>query len=300
VARLAAADRPAERLRRPPAAARGLPPALRLQRMVGNRATGRALARQPLAPAPVHHQGAVSSDPYERQPEALRRVLDASGRDGEVFWISLGAHLRPAVTSLYNRFQQHGLWGFVRSIRAVKPGTSTGCKVRIEGDTPSVEFEGDAAGLHGALLANHRFCLDAGVGGLLHPGQSSHREVSDADSLHISIGAPRPIPALVTLGVAKPSGRGPFRGSGRDDTSTWFDAHIDRYASPRAKRGHACEYDPLRTAAHEGREVVPGYIRLSVLPEDAAAPLRPEMFERTERDQAPPNLVGLTVRFPGL
>jgi hypothetical protein len=286
---------------------------LDLQRKVGNRAVAslvlQAQPRRLPVPDPFDFgftprpfEGAVSSDPYDRQPEALRAVIDASGKrmalptsvfptveaeshKDELWWSRLDRQQRQAVVAMYNRMQTLGLWAYVHRITRV---THAECPVlkalEVSGDTPSVVFAGDSAGIIGALTGSSRMCYDAGIGGSLHSGQMSNREVSDSDSLHVSVGM------------------NPSLGRGEGD----FDAHIDRYASPKGKRGLACEYDPGRTMAHQGREVVPSLVRkhlkvpgLEVLPEDLSRPgVRPEMFEDLDRDEeTPPIAAGLTFRF---
>jgi len=238
-------------------------------------------------------EGAVSSDPYDRQPQRLLQVLEASG--GHFLWKKFDRDDRMAVTTIYNRISRLGLWPWVRKIHRVKKGTPPWCGFWVQGDTPSVEMEGDSDGLMKALLATARMCMDVGIGATLHPGQHSFREISEGDSLHLSVGP------------AAGSGHGGFGSTGL------FDAHIDRYASPKGKKGFACEYDVGRTLSHEGQEVVGGMFGkkrklwgvipvrlpgLEVFPEDPSQGIRPEMFERTDRDKAPPPMIGIKLRFP--
>jgi hypothetical protein len=294
---------------------------LELQRTAGNRAVAGLVAQRDRKPLPVPDpldfgaspkpfEGAVSSDPYDRQPEALRVVIDESGRTmrlptsvyptteaekhkGALWWSRLDRQQQQAVVAIYNRMQTLGLWGHVHRITRVAHGECPVLKaLHVSGDTPSVVFGGNASGMIGSLTGSSRMCYDAGVGGSLHAGQMSNREISDADSLHVSVGA------------------NPSLGRGEGD----FDAHIDKYASPKGKRGLACEYDPVRTMAHQGREVVPsilhkgprlGPIRVppiggfELMPEDTSqATVRPEMFENIERDEdKPPLAAGVTYRF---
>ena len=101
----------------------------------------------------------------------------------------------------------------------------------VSGSTPSVFFtspSGDA--LIQALMATGKFCRAAGLGGSQHPRQTSPREVSGSDSLHISIGS--------------------------HDT---LDAHIDRYSPVPDPPGSAfCPNEPTPAAVgHIGRELIP-------------------------------------------
>jgi hypothetical protein len=291
-----------------PAPARGAPAQLlALQRSAGNRAVGQVLQRYPKAPGvgimdaklvpPTAgpFEGAVSSDPYERLPADLRRVLDASHKDGELFWLLLDRPDRFAVTAIYNRFQRLGLWRHTQRIRKVEKGTPKWCGFWVDGDTPTVRFEGDGDKLLDQVLTHPQVCLDAGIGGSLHQGQHSFREISSDDSLHVSIGEGE-------------KGHGGFQPAARG----YFDAHIDRYASPSHKSGFACEYDIARTARHLGNEAIPGLANkpggkvrvpgLQIFPGDPAETIRPELFEtkeQRERDMAPPILIGWRGRFRG-
>jgi hypothetical protein len=279
---------------------------LALQRSAGNRAVCQMLQRVPKAPkvgimdaklippTAGPFEGAVSSDPYERQPADLRRVLDASHKDGELFWLMLDREERFAVTALYNRFQRFGLWKWTRRIRQIKKGTPKWCGFWVQGDTASVLFEGDGDKLFDQVLTHPKFCFDAGIGGSLHQGQHSFREISNDDSLHVSVGQEQ-------------KGHGGFQPAARD----YFDAHIDRYASPSHKSGFNCEYDVVRTGQHEGREVVPGMLGkprkgkprvggVEILPDDPSGTIRPELFETREdreRDKPTPVMIGWRGRF---
>lgn len=50
------------------------------------------------------------------------------------------------------------------------------------------EFDTPRPGFLADLVAGGRFCRDTRLGGILHPGVVSLREVSDGDSLHVLIG----------------------------------------------------------------------------------------------------------------
>lgn len=313
------------RARRPPAAEARPPsawaPVLQLQRTAGNRAVASVLAQRQVKKPPMldpldfgstppPFEGALSTDPYDRQPAQLRAVLDESGKSlqlsrlektsqapnhpGQLFWSRLERWQQQAVVSIYNRMQSLGLWQHVGRIIRVTPAE---CRVlkrfEVAGVTPSIVFGAKGDGMAGALISSGRMCYDAGIGGSLHGGQMSNREISEGDSIHVSVGR----------------SHDPELGDDGD-----FDAHIDKYASPKGKRGIACEYDPARTAAHLGREVVPGMVHrgkvfgipvppiggFELLPEDEGkSRIRPEMFE-TERDEDKPGLAaGVTWRFGG-
>ena len=283
---------------------------LALQRSVGNRAVCQLLQRVPKAPnvgimdatlvppTAGPFEGAVSSATYEHQPADLRRVLDAShtGGDGEMFWLMLDRADRFAVTALYNRFQRFGLWQWTKSIRKIEKRTPDWCGFWVDGDTATIRFEGNGDKLLDQVLTHPKFCFDAGIGGSLHQGQHSFREISTDDSLHVSVGEGE-------------KGHGGFQPAAR----FYFDAHIDRYASPSRKNGFACEYDVVRTGQHEGREVVPGLIGkprkgkprlggIELFPDDPSGTVRPELLETREdreRDKPTPPLIVWRGRFRG-
>jgi hypothetical protein len=303
--RLALLDRPQAELRSRPGHRAGVAPAdrvLELQRSAGNRAVTQLIQRYPKLPTPSDptqflnppsgpFEGSVSRDPYSKQPAALKRVLDASVKDPALWWIQLEASTRLAISMIYNRFQKLGLWHFASRIRNTERATPPiWCGFHVQGDTPSILFEGDAEGLQKTLLEHPKMCHDTKIGALLHKGQSSHREITESDSLHISVGTPGAV-------------KGGFSTEGR----RYFDAHIDRYASPRGKKGFFCEYDPSRSVQHLGNEVLPGMagkkrgnwprVPIHVFPDAPPQGPRPEMFERHERDKAPPNIIGIGFDF---
>lgn len=277
---------------------------LALQRMAGNRAVSQLVQRFPRTPTPLKpeelvgpvpkpFEGAVSEDLYKDLPDDLKRIMAKSFAKPAQCWNDrFDRDQKLAVAAIYNRFQRFGLWGSVSRISQVKKSTPPiWCKFRVQADTPSIEFDGDAEGLSKALLASPKMCHDTPLGASLHPGQSSYREVSDTDSLHISVGTPTDQKA------------GPFSTAGR----RLFDAHIDRFSSPLGKKGLFCEYDPQRSVRHIGNEAVPGILTkdkyklrvpFNIFP-DQPPQWRPEMFERPHehRDQAPPSIIGITAHW---
>jgi hypothetical protein len=108
----------------------------------------------------------------------------------------------------------------------------------VFGSTPSVFFTSPSGNaLLEALMATGKFCMAFGTGASKHPKQSTVREVSGSDSLHISIGS--------------------------DDA---FDAHVDRYSPVPDPPGSAfCPNEPTPAAVgHIGRELIPGMVRKGV------------------------------------
>lgn len=129
------------------------------------------------------------------------------GNEGEEASLLLGL--------LYRRLRELGMWRHVRAVRMAAH--------RAELLTDNGEA------LIAELLATARFCLDTGAGGILHPRQSSLREVSTVDSLHLSV-----------------------------DRQGVVTAHIDG-VSPVIGRepGGRCRYGLAQVTAHVRREVLP-------------------------------------------
>lgn len=157
--------------------------------------------------------------------------------------------------SLYNRFAAFGLWGHITRVGGIWTSGVGGAHFTVDNH---VAFLDD-------LLKSGQFCLDTAAGGMLHPGTTSVREISTGDSLHLSIGAANQV-----------------------------SAHIDA-VSPAAGRERGtfwCHYDPVRTGAHIGREVVPLAVPgLQIFPEP-----RPT-YGLPERAPAPPEFIRWELRF---
>ncbi|MGH4007051.1 MAG: hypothetical protein ACRDTH_02595 [Pseudonocardiaceae bacterium] len=147
-----------------------------------------------------------------------------------------------ALTQIFNRMCRYGVWCHVRLVLRIeaggKPLKLAGHSFPVPGSTPSVFFTSPSGNaLIEALMATGKFCMAFGAGASQHPGQTTVREVSGSDSLHISISS--------------------------DDT---FDAHVDRYSPVLDPPGSAfCPNEPTPAAVgHIGREVVPGDVRKGV------------------------------------
>ena len=132
------------------------------------------------------------------------------------------------------------------------PGTSTPSlwdRLRHRRQVPhrqSVRFaSADPEGIERRLADSDCFCRDTPVGKLYHRKQASFREISQTDSLHVTVGAD----GLVTT-------------------------HVDRH-SPLARRqpGGACRYSLLRVAAHNVSGMAGDLVRLAV---GSRAPRRPD------------------------
>lgn len=180
---------------------------------------------------------AISGGRLDQQPPDLQRVIAASFKaEGPATWFErLDPERRLALTSIFNRMCRYGLWCHVRLLLRIEPGEPPislgGGVFTAPGLTPSIHFtspDGDA--LLAALMATGRFCMAYGAGASQHPGQTTLREISGSDSLHVSIGP-----------------------------GNEFDAHIDRYSPVLEHPGSSfCSNDPSPAAVgHIGREVVP-------------------------------------------
>jgi hypothetical protein len=221
---------------------------------------------------------AISVDRFEKQPPELRRVLTDSFRNPAEWFTNLDREKRMALTSIYNRLCAYRLWCHVRTVLKVAPGQPPVILAdrvfKVPGRTPSVyfmSFSGDA--LIKALMGSGKFCMARGIGASRHPGQTTIREISGSDSLHVSVGP-----------------------------GDQFDAHIDKF-SPVTERSGSSFCSNLPTAAavrHIGRELVPEDSPIpgvQVFPEPPPQGPRPELTRRQEPDLQPP-IVGITWHGP--
>lgn len=204
----------------------------------------------------------VRRPPFDDLPAKLRSVLEASfsaskfgcagGTDAASCFNRLDTSARIVLTSLYNRLSQFGLWDHVLYVGGIWTSGVGGTHFTVK----------DHRSFFSSLLTTARFCVDTAVGGMLHRGATSVREISTGDSLHLSL-----------------------------STDNLVSAHIDAI-SPVAGRetGGLCRYEPARAAAHIGREVVPLAIPgLQIFPEP-----RPT-FGLPERGEPPPEIIRLEI-----
>jgi hypothetical protein len=215
--------------------------------------------RQPAIP--------VHRPPFDDLATDLRNVLETSfierkfGCPGSIdaadCFNRLDARARIILISLYNRLSRFGLWSHVLYAGGIWTSGVGGAHFTVK-DHPS---------FFSSLLASGRFCVDTAVGGMLHRGATSVREISTSDSLHLSLGS-----------------------------SNIVSAHIDAISPVTGKQeGGLCRYEPTAAAAHIGREVVPLAIPgLQVFPEP-----RP-IFGLPEREAPPPEFIRFEFRFRGL
>lgn len=224
---------------------------------------------------------AVSLDPFRKQPPDLRSVLARSFKNPAQWFENLDRERRMALTSIFNRMCQHRLWCHVQRVIKVAPGERpvliADRVFNVPGSTPSVYFVSlGGKALIQALMATGRFCLARGIGASQHPGQTTIREISGSDSLHVSVGP-----------------------------GDQFDAHIDKFSPVTDPPGSSfCSNRPSGAAlTHIGREVVPGPVRkktripgVQVFPEPP--PPGPQADLTRRQDDSPPLIVGVTGHGP--
>ncbi|HEV2667171.1 MAG TPA: hypothetical protein VG324_19780 [Blastocatellia bacterium] len=239
---------------------------------------GRALGDSP-STIPTNCS-AISADRFDKQPAELQRVLVKSFKDPAGWFGKLDPESRIALTSIFNRMCRYGLWPHVRLVLKIDAGEApvliADRVFNVPGRTPSVYFMSSAGqALIDALMATGRFCMARGVGASQHPGQTTLREISGSDSLHISVG---------------PGDR--------------FDAHIDKFSPVTEHPGSSfCSNRPSVAAlTHIGRELVPEWVRkktgipgVQVFPEQTFPQPGPPP-PRQEADIPP--IVGVTWRGP--
>jgi hypothetical protein len=242
---------------------------------------GRGLAEAPSRA--VTNCSAVSVDRFDQQPADLQRVLAKSSSDPATWFAKLDPQSRFALTAIFNRLCRYGVWQHVDRILKTGPGEApvliADRVFQVPGRTPSVYFMSlGGKKLIDALMATGRFCMARGIGASQHPGQTTLREISGSDSMHVSIG---------------PGER--------------FDVHIDRYSPVTEHPGSSfCSNRPSVAAlTHIGRELVPEIVRkktripgVQLFPDFEITPTvpRPAPATRPEADLPPPP-VGITWRF---
>jgi outer membrane protein OmpA-like peptidoglycan-associated protein len=219
---------------------------------------------------------AVSLDSFDKQPPDLRLVLIKSRgtKDDAAEWFEqLDSESRMAVTQIFSRLCQFGVWCHTRYIVRIAPAEAPVLLAdrifNVPGRTASVYFMSPSGNaLIQALMATGRFCMAQGAGASQHRGQTTLREISGSDSLHISIGP-----------------------------GDQFDAHIDKYSPvPEHPGGSFCSNDPTPAAVgHIGRELVPEKVRegLQVLGLHIPGPPGVQVFpDLPVGVPAPPGAVG--------
>ena len=247
--------------------ARPVAEVLALQRGAGNHAVTRLLARDPVLdprtlvdanpqwadakakPKPVaEHASRADALSYERQPEALKEVLERSFGEGASSWfLRLSDDERSNLVHTYNRMIQYGIWEHVRAIKRVVAGEAPArvgpLQLIVAGKSVSVVFDVyDGKALRDTMLKSQAaeqdpsFGKDTGPAGALHPGQTSMREftLTTRDGLHLSIGA-----------------------------GTEADAHMDRVSPTNAPKGQTSQMDLVRSLEHHWQEVWPEFLRLT-------------------------------------
>jgi outer membrane protein OmpA-like peptidoglycan-associated protein len=179
-------------------------------------------------------------DSFDKLPPDLQLVLTKSFRTNAAAWFEqLEPEDRTALKQIFNRMCRYGVWCHVRLVLKIAAGEAPVLMADnlfdVPGRTPSAYFMSPAGStLNDALMATGRFCTAYGAGASKHPGQTTLREISGSDSLHVSIGP-----------------------------GEQFDAHIDKYSPvPEHPGGSFCSNDPSPAAVgHIGREVVPEWFR---------------------------------------
>ena len=234
------------------------------------------------APGPSTNCSAISVDRFDKQPEDLRRVLRASFNDDAGWFEGLDRERRMALTSIFSRMCRYGVWSHVSRILRVLPGEAplraAGHTFIVPGSTASVYFMTPSwEALHRALMATGKFCMAHGTGAREHKGQTTLREISGSDSLHISLGP-----------------------------GNQFDAHIDNHSPVPGSTGTSfCSNDPTPEALrHIGLEVVSGKVRrisripLQVFRDPDPTPTVPRPAPATRQEADVPTVVSITAHGP--
>jgi outer membrane protein OmpA-like peptidoglycan-associated protein len=182
-------------------------------------------------------------DSFDKLPPDLQLVLTRSFKTNAATWFEqLVPDDRMALKQIFNRLCRYGVWCHARLVLEIGPGEAAVLLAdsifNVPGRTSSVYFTSPAGdALIHALMATGRFCTANGAGASQHKGQTTLREISGSDSLHVSIG---------------PGDR--------------FDAHIDKYSPvPEHPEGGFCSNAPSPAAVgHICRELIPEMVRKGV------------------------------------
>ncbi|MGZ8696071.1 MAG: hypothetical protein ACXWZ1_01810 [Gaiellaceae bacterium] len=237
---------------------------LALQRQAGNAATGqflRSMAPPALVvqrqPADVPH---AHAGPFTGLPEELQRPIveyfrgarhvkvgdklryDAAEpeRKAAAWFRELSARQADGLLTVFNKMAAAGIWRFVQSIRAGKGGSPVDSGepdavcLEQEGNSVSVYFAGDGAGLFNAIGSPDArgWQVDDATMALLHSGQQSIRQRETSSGLHVSIGP-----------------------------SDGFDVHVDRHPPIKAGSRDADMERWVRLLRHGREEVAPNVSR---------------------------------------
>lgn len=195
----------------------------------------------------------LSQRPYSDLPDSLRRVLHETYLRKPDFyrqrypehqvWHELRDR-QSTLTRIYERMTSVGLWDHVHHITSVKCELGDGIHL----------FTGDRRALLDALHRGRRFCRDPRIGALLHPGQTSYRELVSGSGLHLSIGG-----------------------------SSTFDVHLDSVAPVALGPRMLCSYDLNASLAHWGRDVIGNETGIEFLPDQRSLVKHPDPGQ-SERD----------------
>ena len=218
---------------------------------------------------------AVSGDPFDQQPPALRAIIRYA--QPARWFADLPQQNRTALTSIFNRLCKFGLLCHIQHVTRVED-RETPAQIPfifgtfdVPGKEPKAVFATPSSSeFLAAMLATSRFCMATGLGNIAHRSQPSFREISNSDSLHISIGP-----------------------------GNQFDAHIDRYSpAPKTQGKHCSNAATPESVAHITRELFPEILR-PVLP---GLELFPEPPPRAPVPLGTPGLsptiLGISLRGP--
>ena len=205
-------------------------------------------AKPPEARKKISCGSVETTSHYDFLPRPLQAVVRASvgqefcrnERNAAACYEFMDPKIRGALISIYQRLCEFGLWHHVRAIEKSAAGEKP-----VDLGLWNLEVPGLAENIHSIAYDTHalfldllndvRFCIDAGIGGSLHAGQASIRQVKRGRvSLHLALG---------------PGNK--------------FDAHIDQFSpvEKRLKGGICPEVVTIGTLSHWGCEIIPEMLR---------------------------------------
>ncbi len=224
-----------------------------LQKRALQRQSAAAQHTLPFSGQPVDLQS-VFANTWKENSSEKEPLVCIGQADVATCFNGLSVRDRSTIVGIYQRMSRFGLWPHVHHFRKVWYNVVGGVEMTVT----------DGLKLLEDLLKSPFFCIDKPEGALLHPGATSIREISSIDSLHLSIGSLNRVTA-----------------------------HIDAISPAKGREpGGYCQYDPIRSQAHIGREVVPLLVpKFQIFPEQAPA------FGPPGQQQPTPPIVGFEFRF---
>ena len=186
---------------------------------------------------PVLYADPSGLDRFDRQDPELQKVMNDSYNSGS-FSCGNGDNARDcvdrlsnreyaALTSVYQRMKERGLWKYVGAVTGIQTAGELSISFTV---SDMSGFKDTLAGVRRTgpfdySYGRRMFSQDEAQWNLFHSGSTSTRELSETDSLHVSI-----------------------------YTSGRVTAHVDQFSPVETDSGFYTSMNPTRGLIHQGRE----------------------------------------------